>query len=270
MSTARPLLLAAVFVVLSAPTQADEPKEPKPLPKDVTDAWKKAGAEVGWYDQTRYGATHFAVRNASNPGEIPAFRLKEWTAGTLPKLPQPDAPFMLDLVSVSSKVTDDTLGDIAGFKNLRALSLIGTSVTEKGIKQLSDLTDLRALDLALNFKTNDAVLKEVAAFKKLQKLTLGSTFVTDAGLKELAGLKDLLYLDVAVVLGVTDAGMKHLAGFEKLERLNLFATSVTDAGLKDLAALKSLKSLDLSRTKATAAGVAELQKALPNCKINNP
>ena len=42
---------------------------------------------------------------------------------------------------------------------------------------------------------------------------------------------------------------------------------MTDAGLKELAPLKNLTSLNLSDTKVTDAGVKELQKALPNCKI---
>jgi hypothetical protein len=42
---------------------------------------------------------------------------------------------------------------------------------------------------------------------------------------------------------------------------------VTDAGLKGLAELKGLQWLGLVGTQVTDAGVAELQKALPGCKI---
>jgi hypothetical protein len=42
---------------------------------------------------------------------------------------------------------------------------------------------------------------------------------------------------------------------------------LTDAGIKHLAGLAKLEWLDLRRTKASAAGVAALQKALPKCKI---
>jgi hypothetical protein len=42
---------------------------------------------------------------------------------------------------------------------------------------------------------------------------------------------------------------------------------VTDAGLEHLKNLTRLKELDLYDTKVTAAGVAELQKALPKCQI---
>jgi len=45
---------------------------------------------------------------------------------------------------------------------------------------------------------------------------------------------------------------------------------VTDAGLKELSDLKQLTFLQLGETKVTAAGVKELQAALPHCQIQAP
>jgi hypothetical protein len=53
----------------------------------------------------------------------------------------------------------------------------------------------------------------------------------------------------------------------ELRDLSLHATQVTDAGLEHLAGLTQLTTLYLSDTHVTAAGVANLQQALPNCKI---
>ena len=47
----------------------------------------------------------------------------------------------------------------------------------------------------------------------------------------------------------------------------LVGTKVTDADLKELKDLKQLTSLNLYATKVTDDGVADLQKALPGCKI---
>src|SRR5207237_1146037 len=66
---------------------------------------------------------------------------------------------------------------------------------------------------------------------------------------------------------VTDAGLKELKDLKQLTTLGLSHTQVTDAGLKELADLKQLTSLSLGSTKVTADGVADLQKALPGCKI---
>ena len=92
--------------------------------------------------------------------------------------------------------------------------------------------------------------------------------VTDRGLKELAPLKHLRTLDLAVCLGVTDAGLKDVAGLKGLEELNLSYTGTTDAGLKRLAGVKGLRKLNLIGDRVTDEGVAELQKALLDCKID--
>ena len=44
-------------------------------------------------------------------------------------------------------------------------------------------------------------------------------------------------------------------------------TQIADAWLVHLKGLTNLRRLELTGTKVTAAGVADLQKELPNCKI---
>ena len=56
---------------------------------------------------------------------------------------------------------------------------------------------------------------------------------------------------------------------QKVTELNLTAYNLTDAGLKDLAKLQNLQYVNLYDTKVTEAGVAELQKALPKCRISH-
>src|SRR2546429_655862 len=98
-------------------------------------------------------------------------------------------------------------------------------------------------------------------------VNLAGTKVTDGDLKELKDLKQLttLYLNMT---GVTDAGLQELQHLKQLTSLSLWHTSVTDAGLKELKDLKQLTSLNLLVTEqVTDDGVADLQKALPGCKI---
>ena len=59
----------------------------------------------------------------------------------------------------------------------------------------------------------------------------------------------------------------HLKRLNNLEDLNFAGTEVTDAGLVHIKGLPKLKTLYLQGTKITNAGIAELQQALPNCKI---
>jgi len=131
----------------------------------------------------------------------------------------------------------------------------------------ADLEKILSLALART-KITDAGLKEVAKVQKLTMLWLNDTKITDAGLKELAKLQKLELL----VLGhtqITDAGLKEVAKMQKLKKLSLDGTKITDVSLKDIAKLQKLTNLDLLGTKVTKAGVAELQKALPKCRIDS-
>ncbi|MCH9655585.1 MAG: hypothetical protein K0U86_09530 [Planctomycetes bacterium] len=83
-----------------------------------------------------------------------------------------------------------------------------------------------------------------------------------------AYLKDLGKLDITNCK-ITDSGLEHLKDSKNLKSLELQLTPVTDIGLQHLHGLKKLESLDLRETKVTPRGVADLQKALPNCKISS-
>ena len=70
---------------------------------------------------------------------------------------------------------------------------------------------------------------------------------------------------------ITDAGLAHLTGLPVMEKLGLSGTGVTDAGLAHLAGLTKLKILNLPNSyigQVTEAGIIELRKALPNCRIS--
>jgi F-box/leucine-rich repeat protein 14 len=80
-------------------------------------------------------------------------------------------------------------------------------------------------------------------------------------------LKELPHLR-SLKLGnpITDTDLVPLRQMDKLETLDL---SFTDDGLVHLKGLTHLQTLNLSlNIRITAAGVAELQKALANCEIS--
>lgn len=62
--------------------------------------------------------------------------------------------------------------------------------------------------------------------------------------------------------------MEHLKGLTNLVNLYLSSTQVSDAGLEHLKGLTNLVRLELKMTNVTATGIVDLQKALPNCKID--
>ena len=62
-------------------------------------------------------------------------------------------------------------------------------------------------------------------------------------------------------------GKVRLNSEAKVVAIKLNSPQMTDDGLEHLKGLTNLKLLFLEETKVTDAGVAELQKSLPDCKI---
>ncbi len=216
-------------MVYFAVIQADHPAGPQPLPVEVVEAWKKAGAVVGWIgiDGDKCGHLEFRCAAEGKQGEVPAFRFPEWRPGEMAQLPQPPRPFGLDL----------TL----------------TQVTDAGLQELIGLNHLQTLNLSSCTRVTDDGLKEFARLKNLRILSLWSTRVTDAGLEQLAGMQNLAALDLAWTR-VTNAGLKQLAGLKNLQTLDLDDTQVTDAGLNELVGLKDLRTMNLSHTQFSDTG----------------
>jgi len=154
--------------------------------------------------------------------------------------------------------TDQHLEALRGLTALRGLWLGDTRVTDKGLANLTELSQLRELSLDRNSAITDAGLAHIAGLTKMETLLLGRTGITDAGLAKLRGMTELglLTLDRTKI---TDVGMAHLAGMVKLYSLALDGTRITDAGLKYLRKMDCLRTLHLSATNISDAGLAQLR-----------
>jgi len=105
--------------------------------------------------------------------------------------------------------------------------------------------------------------------KKNENTPEGRTHHDSPGLKELKQLG-------ATIVRDEDGNVVHLSFFfidlkrlTSLKVLDLGGAGITDANLQQLKQLVNLKELSLDDNQVTAAGVAELQKALPDCKISH-
>ena len=108
-------------------------------------------------------------------------------------------------------------------------------------------------------KLTEADLRKV---KDLHFAPSNNIEISDAGLKKIATDSFLQFSDPFW-------GLLPNPFPSQLTLLTLYeCRNITDAGLKELANLKQLKTLVLNGTKVTRSGVAQLQKALPNCRIN--
>jgi hypothetical protein len=113
----------------------------------------------------------------------------------------------------------------------------------------------------------DTNLMKIRRLVDTETLNLHQTRISDGGLAAIANWKRLKWLGSQSDL-LTDAALTHLQRHTQLERLELIGARITDASLNKLAALKRLKILDLNCcTNLTKSGVANLQTALPNCKV---
>ncbi len=141
---------------------------------------------------------------------------------------------------------------------------IGLGWLGVSLRQLKEIVDRRQLEDRLQ-RAGGHSSDEYKRGGRVWKWAKAST---DAALECLEDLPQLQILDLTDSQ-VTDAGLEHVKKLVHLERLFLDGTGVTDAGLEHLKGLTELRVLQLYATQVTDAGVANLQKALPNCKINH-
>ena len=104
--------------------------------------------------------------------------------------------------------------------------------------------------------------------ENLEELHLQGMRITDKDLKGLAKLTQVtkLYLWRTQI---TDAGLEEVGKLPKLTMLDLRETQITDTGLKEVAKLENLKEVWLHGARISYVGRAQLQKALPKCKISH-
>lgn len=142
---------------------------------------------------------------------------------------------------------------------------LGNGIRDNDLILLKQFTQLECL-MNASCSITDKGMSHLAGLKHLYVLSLSRTNISDEGLKQLKSLKELraLYL---ISTRVTDQGMEYLKELPELRYLSLGITRITDKGLKQIKQLPKLQSLDLVATDVTKEGIAELQAALPNCKI---
>ena len=193
-------------------------------------------------------------------------------------------------LNMNSGITNVSLAVLAELPELTELSISGNSSTDKGVESLTKLKKLRSLSIQSPYLT-DAALETIARMGSLEELQLGSIEYTDAGIAKLATLQSLRFLSVnagvtgewyvelAKLPNVTELSVKNwgnthqaeslaaLAQWPKLETLHLDFRELGGDPVPPLAKLQRLKYLYVRQMKLSDETIAELHKALPNCRI---
>lgn len=143
----------------------------------------------------------------------------------------------------TDRTEDEHMPHIANLTSLKSLDL-GThaGVSNAGLAYLSELKNLRALNLLGTSVTDDG-LAHLARLTGLCVLWLAKTKITGAGLAHLAGLKSLRMLGLSGT-AISDADLFHLKTLSNLEYLALDSTQVTGEGVEELK--KALPDCEIS------------------------
>jgi hypothetical protein len=148
--------------------------------------------------------------------------------------------------------------------------LEGLAITVSGDDDVGALVKLPKL-LRINLEganMTDRSVELVASNTRLKQVTfVDNQHITDQGIAHLQKMPQLELLDLSACTGITDVAVAHLVGLKQLTELNLIATKVGHASVPSLKQMTSLRQLNLHGTQMTAADIAELRAALPNCQI---
>jgi hypothetical protein len=147
---------------------------------------------------------------------------------------------------------------------------VARDVTDEQLAGLEALKDVPLRDLTVaSAKMSDAGLAHIAQLGSVRYLYLSACRrITDDGLAHLKKMADLEQLWLTVNDQITDDGVKSLTELKKLRSLSLFGCKrVTDEGARSLQKLSGLKFVFFGGTGVTDKGVADLQKALPQCEV---
>ncbi|QIF04026.1 c-type cytochrome domain-containing protein [Roseimicrobium sp. ORNL1] len=171
-------------------------KDEKPKAKPLTDAEKKAVAEVT--------AKMTALNATLMPLALDTEQLRFGCVNAADKFGDkelaelaPAAPHIAWLDLGRSKVTDAGLATVGKMPALQRLHLENTAVTDAGLAQLAGLQNLEYLNL-YGTKVTDAGIAKLAANKALKKLFVWQTAVTKDAAKKLEGAVPGLVVNVGL------------------------------------------------------------------------
>src|SRR5438093_11086169 len=137
------VLMAAGATSCNAAAQEGSEKDYGGIQPTVVAAWEKAGAKFVWFDKSR----QYAVRSTKpkdGGNALPGFGFFRGAPSEFSALPAPGVPFGL---IVSQVISDENIKGLGGLRQLVTLIMIGTGVTDAGLKELAGLRRVLALHL---------------------------------------------------------------------------------------------------------------------------
>lgn len=149
-------------------------------------------------------------------------------------------------LSSSLWVTDHGVAAIARIRTLQKLSLGGRRITDRSLKILKALPDLRSLALS-HVRVRGEGFRYLIRKKSLTSISITASHfdIKDTTLQYLSKLRQLTFLSIGNCEKITDKGFLYLSRLSKLKELELSGAKVSNRGLTYLSRLKSLEVLSM-------------------------
>ncbi len=242
--------------------------------KPAQEFWKEAEAQQAAFEQW---TKDVAAMPAEQQVEAVSKKLVELNPGFDGKV----TPNILDGVVAGLTFLTDNVTDISPVRALAGLKSLQGVSSDWGKGVLADLSPIKGMLLTrLDLRSN----RLLADISPLQGMPLTRLDLTNTQVINLSPLKDMAltelkcqYTQVSdlsplkgmplVNLLANDTQVSDLSALKEMPLKSLILHTTLIADLSSLESCKSLMTLSIRNTKATPAGVAALQKALPNCKI---
>ncbi len=162
-----------------------------------------------------------------------------------------------EICIVTDNVTD--VSPVRALAGLKVLNCRGTYVSGRSNGVLSDLSPLQGMKLAVLGLTHTHV-SDLSPLQGMKLTSLNCSITQVSDISPLRGMQ-------LAWLGLYATPVSDLSPLQGMPLSTLQCSNTQVSDLSALGGCKSLRALDVLNAKVTAAAVAALQKALPNCKI---
>lgn len=142
---------------------------------------------------------------------------------------------------------------------LRALMCRYSGINDDGLRQISNLPSLSALQIDGCTQITDRGLESLANAKSLKRISMATTNLTGEGFRAFRPESALMWIR-ASESKITDGGFAAIARLKRLKYLGLRGTAITTAGVKHLAESAALEHIDLGYTNVDDAATTALSK----------
>ncbi len=165
----------------------------------------------------------------------------------------------------TSFATDALLRQLAQHPGLLGINVdTRSTVTADGIVALKGCTQLQIL--IFHAPASPEVCGACSQLSGLRLFGIGNPIVSKELLASIIQLRQIESLSLQNT-GITDNDLLSIQKMTKLKTLLLDNAKVTDEGLKTLKSFSGLTRLGMMGLNVTPQAVAELEAALPNCKV---